>query len=92
MNVAEACRWTAGRQGNDFVHQYSKPENLIAERAHLVADIAIIEDGMRDMQALVATHHIARDHAETVLAQCGEEHRLLSDRLKLLDGSLASRR
>lgn len=35
----------------------------MAERAHLVADIATIEDGMRDMQALVATRQITPDHA-----------------------------
>ena len=74
------------------MHRYSKPENLMAERAHLVADIATIEDGMCDMQALVATRQITPDYADSVLAQCGEEHRLLSDRPRLLDGSLGGRR
>lgn len=83
---------TAAHQGDDFVHRYSKPEDLLAERAHLVADIANIKKGIRTMQVLVATRQTTRDHAESVLAQCGEEHRLLSDRLTLLDGSLACRR
>ncbi len=71
------------------MYRYSDPEHLIAERARLALDLANIEAGIRNVKTLAASHQITRDQAETVIAQCSEEHRQLTDRLKLIDGSLA---
>jgi len=49
----------------------------------LAFDIASIEAGR------VSSRQLTRDQAETVIAQCSEEHRQLTERLKLIDGSLA---
>jgi hypothetical protein len=41
------------------------------------------------MLALVAARQITSDHADCVVAQCREEHRMLGDRLELLDAAIA---
>jgi hypothetical protein len=71
------------------MHRYSDPEHLIAERERVAFDLANIEAAIRNVRALAAAHKITRDQAETVTAQRSEEHRQLTDRLKMIDGSLA---
>jgi hypothetical protein len=61
---------------------------LLAERAHVVADLANVEQGVKDMQILLARGAIARDRAEAVLAQCAEELKRLNERLAHIDESL----
>ena len=71
------------------MHRYVQPENLKAERERVAFDLANLEKGIGDLQALFASRQITRDYAETVLAQCRDERRRLSDRLMLLDASIA---
>ena len=72
------------------MHRYLDPEHLSAERERLAFDLANIEQGIRNVRALAEAHQITRDLAETVVAQCSEEHRQLTARLELIDGNLAT--
>ena len=61
-------------------------EILLAERRHLLADLANVEKGMR---AAVSMRDSARIRAELVLAHCADEVRELTNRLALLEAGLA---
>ena len=71
------------------VHRFQSPERLAAERARVIGDIANITEGIQHTQALAAARQITSDYADSVIAQCREEHRTLSDRLKVLDTAIA---
>ena len=62
-------------------------EILLAERRHLLADLANVEKGMR---AVVSMRDSARIRAELVLAHCADEVRELTNRLALLEEGLAA--
>ena len=71
------------------VRRHLSLERLIAERARVSHDIANIASGIEDMLAMVAARQITSDQADCVVAQCREEHRMLGDRLELLDAAIA---
>ena len=71
------------------VRRHLSFERLIAERARVSHDISNIANGIDDMLAMVAARQITSDHADCVVAQCREEHRMLGDRLELLDAAIA---
>ena len=60
-------------------------EILLAERRHLLADLANVEKGMR---AVISMRDSARIRAELVLAHCADELRELMNRLAILDAGL----
>jgi hypothetical protein len=62
---------------------------LIAERSRVLDDIENIAKGIEHMQGLAAARQITSDYADSVIAQCRDEHRMLSDRLSLLDAAIA---
>ena len=59
---------------------------LLAERSHVLADLANVE---RCMRATAFMRDSARCRAELVLAHCADEVRDLTDQLLLLDAGLA---
>ena len=71
------------------VRRHLSLERLIAERARVSHDISNIASGIEDMLALVAARQITSDQADCVVTQCREEHRMLGDRLELLDAAIA---
>jgi hypothetical protein len=71
------------------VRRHLSLERLTAERARVSHDISNIAKGIEDMLALVAARQITSDQADCVVAQCREEHRMLGDRLELLDAAIA---
>ena len=62
-------------------------EILLAERSHLCADLANVEKGIR---AVISMRDSARIRAELVLAHGADEVRELTNRLAILDASLAA--
>ena len=62
-------------------------EILLAERSHLLADLANVEKGMR---AVISMRDSARIRAELVLAHGADEVRELTNRLAILDAGLAA--
>jgi ABC-type molybdenum transport system ATPase subunit/photorepair protein PhrA len=60
---------------------------LLAERSHLLADLANVE---KSMKAVASMRDSAQGRAELVLAHCADEVRELTDRLVLLDEGLAA--
>ena len=71
------------------MHRYFRPETLRAERTRVLLDIENIARGIENMQTLAATRQITSDYADSVIAQCRDEHRMLSDRLDMLDAAIA---
>ena len=66
-------------------------DDLLAQRSLLAADVANIELGMRNVQALVAHRAITRDQAEQVLTECMRELARLGTRLGDINISIARR-
>ena len=66
-----------------------KIKTLLSERGRIAADLANVEERIRDLDALGAQRGTARERAELARAQYREERRRLTSRLTLLDASLA---
>ena len=66
------------------------PNGLILERSYLACDVASVKAGMRAMKLLVASRAITRHCAEEVLAQCAEDLRSLTGRLRCIDAMNAA--
>ena len=64
-------------------------ESLLAERNHLLAELANVEKGMR---AVLSMRDSAQIRAELVLAHSADEMRELTNRLAILDLGLAALR
>ena len=62
---------------------------LLVERSRVAADLANVQQAMRDLQSLVARREITRDRAELVFAQYTDELKHLATELADLEKSLA---